>query len=306
MDTSAEVCLVEHTVNYCGISGGKDSQAVLLWMIHESGYERESLRFSFCDTENEHRLTYEHIEYLSDYSESHGGPRIVTLKPERGFFDLAKWKGRFPTRKARFCTQHLKVIPSRNDVMKLLAEGHEVVLHSGVRREEAGNNPSHPRANLPERDKDTLATGWPCEVYRPILHWTTTQVFEYIERWGVKWNPLYDHGARRVGCLPCINSRKSEVAMIARDFPEVIDRLRIQERLIGKISMFFARKTVPERFRSYEVDTRKGKMKVATIDDVVAWSQTGKGAIVKSGELFPIIRDPDKGLVCPSGMGMCE
>jgi hypothetical protein len=95
--------------------------------------------------------------------------------------------------------------------------------------------------------------------------------------------------------------------MISRDFPEVICRLRIEERLIGsRLSTFFARKTVPERFRSYEVETRKGPMKVATIDDVVAWSQTGKGARVKSGELFPILRDADKGLVCPAGMGICE
>lgn len=36
-------------INHIGLSGGKDSTALLGWALHESGYPRESLRFSFCD-----------------------------------------------------------------------------------------------------------------------------------------------------------------------------------------------------------------------------------------------------------------
>ena len=46
------------TVNYCGLSGGKDSSATALWLIHESGIPRESIRFTFCDTGNEHEWVY--------------------------------------------------------------------------------------------------------------------------------------------------------------------------------------------------------------------------------------------------------
>src|SRR5476649_326265 len=115
-------------VNYCGLSGGKDSSATALWLIHESGVPRESIRFTFCNTHNEHRFTYEQIELLSARFQAWGCAPVVTLEPERGFFELAKWKKRFPTRKARFCTQFLKVIPSREDVMKLIQADHEVIV----------------------------------------------------------------------------------------------------------------------------------------------------------------------------------
>ena len=51
-------------INYCGLSGGKDSSATALWLIHESGVPRESIRFTFCNTHNEHALTYEHVALL--------------------------------------------------------------------------------------------------------------------------------------------------------------------------------------------------------------------------------------------------
>ncbi len=145
-------------VNYCGISGGKDSTATMLWMVHESGYSPESMRFTFCDTKNEHQFTYDHIAMLSERLKSWGAPEIITLEPERGFFELAKWKGRFPSRKARFCTQFLKVIPTRNDILALQQAGADVLLHSGVRA-----NESDDRKNLPERNFDD---GFGCEVFR--------------------------------------------------------------------------------------------------------------------------------------------
>jgi len=282
------------TINYCGLSGGKDSTATALWLIHDSGVPRDSIRFSFCNTHNEHEFTYEHIRVLSERFQAWGTGPVVTLEPERGFFELAKWKKRFPSRKARFCTQHLKVIPSRMDVMELIRADHEVIVHSGVR---AGESLS--RSKLIERGFDDM---FGCVVNRPLLHWSLEDVLAYHKRFGVPLNPLYGYGAMRVGCFPCINSRKSEIKLISINFPERINEIRAQERQIGKISTFFARKTVPERFRSVEVETSKGTMMVASIDDVVRWSHTRKRAVIDQDHLF----DDDYGLSCPSGAGMCE
>lgn len=285
------------TVNYCGLSGGKDSSATALWLIHDSGVPRESIRFTFCDTGNEHKFTYEHVELLSRRFQEWGCAPVITLKPERDFMELAKWKRRFPTRKARFCTQHLKVIPTREDVTALIRSGHEVVVHSGVR---AGEGPD--RAKLIERGFDDM---FGCVVNRPLLRWSLEEVFAYHLKHSVPLNPLYGYGAKRVGCFPCINSRKSEIRLISIHFPERIDQIREQERSIGAISTFFARKTVPARFRSLEVPTKSGPMKVATIDDVVRWSHTGHRALPREKMLFEDFYD-DAGLVCPSGAGMCE
>lgn len=286
-------------VNYCGLSGGKDSQGTALWLIHKSGVPRESIRFTFCNTHNEHRFTYEQIHMLSRRFVEWGCSPIIWLEPELGFYELARKKHRFPSRKARFCTQFLKVIPSREDVMDLISQGHEVIVHSGVRAGE-----SRDRAKLVERGFDDM---FGCTVNRPLLRWTLSQVLAISEKYGIPLNPLYGYGVTRVGCFPCINSKKKEVRLISIHFPERIDELREQERSFpNPISTFFARKTVPARFRSFEVETKKGKMKVATIDDVVRWAHTGKRAKERGIPLWDDLYDDDKTLVCPSGAGMCE
>ena len=287
------------TINYCGISGGKDSQATALWLIHKSGVRRKSIRFAFCNTHNEHRFTYDHVRLLSQRFVEWGCDPIVWLEPEMGFFELARFKKRFPSRKARFCTQFLKVIPSREDVMDFIQQDYEVIVHSGVRAGE-----SLDRAKLLERGFDDM---FGCVVNRPLLRWSLEQVLSISAEYGVPMNPLYAYGVTRVGCFPCINSKKSEVKLISIHFPERIDELRQQEQSFpNPISTFFARKTVPLRFRSFEVDTRKGKMLVATIDDVVRWSHTLKGAREKTPTLWDDFYADDKTLVCPSGAGMCE
>lgn len=284
------------TINYCGISGGKDSSATALWLIHESGVPRESIRFTACNTHNESPLTYAHVDYLSDLFVGWGCAPVQWLEPELGFYELAKKKKRFPSRKARFCTQFLKVIPTREDVMKLISEGHEVVVHSGVRAGE-----SQDRAKLVERGFDDM---FGCVVNRPLLRWTLKDVFAIHERYKVRLNPLYAMGSQRVGCFPCINSNKREIRLISIKFPERIDELRQQE---AGFSTFFSPNTVPRRFRSSWVTTKKGIRKaICTIDDVVRWSHTGKGAKERSMMMWNDLYEDDKTLVCPAGQGMCE
>lgn len=52
-------------INHIGISGGKDSTALLLWAVHESGYDPNSLDVTFCNTHNEHQITYDYVRMLS-------------------------------------------------------------------------------------------------------------------------------------------------------------------------------------------------------------------------------------------------
>jgi phosphoadenosine phosphosulfate reductase len=39
--------------------------------------------------------------------------------------------------------------------------------------------------------------------YNPLLHWTTEQVKEYIDRNDVPYNILHDRGFVSIGCAPC-------------------------------------------------------------------------------------------------------
>ncbi len=116
-------------------------------------------------------------------------------------------------------------------------------------------------------------------------------------------NKLYEAGAQRVGCFPCIMSRKAEVRMIAQKFPDRIAIIRDAENAFeteyGRFSSFFPRNVAPERFRSKAVTTKEGEaMNVATIDDVVRWSMTGKRAKVS------YLDDEPEPVSCSSGF--CE
>lgn len=282
--------LPERTIYHIGVSGGKDSAAVLLWMVYESGIPLEKLDVTFCDTDNEHDLTYAHIQLLSERVFP-----IQTILPDLGFFDLAWKKQRFPSRMARFCTEHLKIRPTMRHINGLMTAAQKVVSVSGVRGDE-----SDERALLNEWDYSNalLTLQW-----RPLIKWTIQDVLAIHKKYGIPLNPLYGLGAERVGCYPCINSKKKEIRTIAIHFPDRIDQIRDWEQRFeterGRYSSFFASNTVPPRFRTKEFITKDGvKHMVCTIDDVVKWSMTGHRAKGSYRD------DPPEPISCMSGF--CE
>tara|TARA_R110002020_G_scaffold380251_3_gene591481 strand:- start:108 stop:377 length:270 start_codon:yes stop_codon:yes gene_type:complete len=83
------------------ISGGKDSQATLLWCIEKYGVE--NLTAVFCDTKWEHQITYSHLKYLVKNTGIEY--LVLTSKKYDGFVDLCKKKKRFPSSTVGFCTE---------------------------------------------------------------------------------------------------------------------------------------------------------------------------------------------------------
>jgi 3'-phosphoadenosine 5'-phosphosulfate sulfotransferase (PAPS reductase)/FAD synthetase len=64
------------------------------------------------------------------------------------FLDLCMWKGRFPSRKAQFCTEELKTNMAVAVQMELTDAGHKVISWQGIRRNESHNRRN---AKLSER-----------------------------------------------------------------------------------------------------------------------------------------------------------
>jgi 3'-phosphoadenosine 5'-phosphosulfate sulfotransferase (PAPS reductase)/FAD synthetase len=286
-------------LHHFGFSGGKDSTALALWACYESGLPLEDIRITMCDTDNENDATYAQAKLLNDTVHP-----VEIIRGERGFWDLARWKKRFPSTKARFCTQFLKMIPTQTWINARRNEGCDVILYSGVRAAESPD-----RAKLPESEWDGY---YAAKVVRPLLRWSIDQVWAIHEKYSFPRNPLYEMGCHRVGCFPCINSRKAEIRVIAKYFPERIERLRQEEQsfnTINGISTFFPRNKVPFVQRSKEIQTKsRGKMLVATIDDVVRWAHTERGG---KQNIFDFsheenFRDDDRGLACSSSLGHCE
>jgi 3'-phosphoadenosine 5'-phosphosulfate sulfotransferase (PAPS reductase)/FAD synthetase len=94
-------------------SGGKDSQACLILSVQK--YGAQNVTAVFCDTGWEHPLTYDHIQETCKQLRV----ELVVLKSKYDFVSLAEYKKRFPSTKARFCTEELKIKPMIDYVLSL-------------------------------------------------------------------------------------------------------------------------------------------------------------------------------------------
>ncbi len=265
-------------------SGGKDSLASLLWAISESGFKKENIEAVFCDTGWEHELTYKHILEVTEKL----NVKLVTLKNAKydGLVDLAVKKKRFPSTKARFCTEELKTKPMIDYILSLECN---VMVVQGIRADESRSRSlmdkqcsyfryyyepyGYDKKGKPKfhkyRKKDVIAfrKKWVDDVIRPCFEWTGQQVMNYILDAGLKPNPLYYMDAKRVGCFPCIMCGKAEVKAIIEHNPEYIDRLREAEKKVGRT--FFPPDYIPQRYMT-QTDPKSGK-KIPSVDNVVRY-----------------------------------
>ncbi|MDY4315329.1 phosphoadenosine phosphosulfate reductase family protein [Pectobacterium actinidiae] len=329
-------CFHDDTINVISVSGGKDSLAQWLLAV-ENGINHIP---AFADTGHEHPQTMEYLDYLesklgkirrvhADFSRQIEGKRKfiaekwpVTLVSECGFtdeqaarivataldtlhptgipfLDLCMWKGRFPSTKRRFCSTELKHEPIRLQVVEPITDaGFDVVSWQGVRAEESAS-----RALLSEWESG-FDLGPHLSIYRPILHWKHADVFALAKRHGIKPNPLYEQGCSRVGCMPCIHARKSELAEIFRRWPEEVERVARWESLVAACSRrqnstFFPSTNDPKkaerRIECISVESHG----IHTYRD---WALTTRG-----GQQFDLLGEAVDPMVCNSVYaGVCE
>ena len=207
------------------------------------------------------------------------------------FLDLCMWKGRFPSRKAQFCTEELKRNMAVAYQLKLLDEGYAVVSWQGVRRDESLNRAD---AKLFERIDARFY------IYRPIVEWTAGDTFAFAAEHGIEPNPLYKCGMGRVGCMPCINAAKEEIREIAIRFPSHMDRIDEWERRVSLcskrgFSTFF-----------HKVDDQAGEIDSVIfsrnkVHQVIEWSKTSRG-----GKQFSLLTGLEEPATCASSYGLCE
>lgn len=236
------------------------------------------------------------LKPLSIYEATSLVERALSILKPTGipFLDLVLWKGRFPSTKARFCSEELKRNPIIEQVqMPLLEQGDKVISWQGVRADE-----SESRALLAELEcngswPDTGGELWN---YRPILKWTAKECFDMHKRHGIQHNPLYEMGMGRVGCMPCIHARKDELLEISLRFPEEVARVEQWERIASLASKrgmatFFS--AVGQDIVTHE---KHG------IWQRIEWAKTSRG-----GKQYDLLRS-DSGSIhlCKSMYGLCE
>jgi len=310
----------QRTIRVVSISGGKDSTATALICLDRYGHD--DVRLVFADTGNEHQITIEYVteylpralsqpvsvlranfdadiarkrQYVLDHWAEKGVDQadidraLAALVPTGNpFVDLCLWKGRFPSRRAQFCTQFLKRDVISAYLLDLMANTNAgVECWQGVRRDE-----SQARANLAPVEE--AAEGW--TIIRPVLEWTGQQSVDYVRLCDVELNPLYTKGFARVGCAPCINSSKADVHQWSRMFPEMIDKIAAWEIAVGAA----AKRGVTSFFPAPDAEGR-GDRQGHGVRAFVEWSKTSHG-----GYQYDLIKAIPPEPACTSVYGLCE
>src|SRR3990172_8205219 len=92
------------TRHVLGISGGKDSAALAIYMRDRV----RNMEYFFCDTGKELPETYEFLDKL----EAALGQKITRLNSDRDFDHyLFTFQGALPSPQMRWCTKYLKIKP---------------------------------------------------------------------------------------------------------------------------------------------------------------------------------------------------
>ena len=186
------------------VSGGKDSQACLKLALET--FDKSEVIGLFCNTNFEHPLTYDHVEKMRGLY----GVHIEEVSDGDVETRCLRY-GRFPSGVARFCTDDLKIKPSKRFYENLAVRQGGFQVWYGMRTAESTDRgkryadfndidlyPAH--EVLPSKYPKFLAD-FGVMFRLPIVDWTTAEVKEFV---GVEnLNPLYEH-FDRVGCFPCL------------------------------------------------------------------------------------------------------
>jgi len=291
-------------------SGGKDSLASLLWAINT--YGKNNIIAVFCDTKWEHELTYQHIKEVIEKT----GVEFVTLNGKYSFIELARKKLRFPSTKARFCTDFLKIRPFIDWLIEMNFD--YTIIIQGIRANESKSRSKMTREcqyfkyyftpyGKDKKGKDKymnyrkkkiieLELLGKCDIERPFFDATANDVMTYIKDNGFKPNPLYYIGFNRVGCFPCIMCSKSEMDLLIKKQPEYLTRIEDAELELG--ATFFPPDYIPKHALMPFQTKKKGIMLLPSIQAVVRYLKRRN----KKGEMF----EKEYSNSCMSIYNICE
>lgn len=186
--------------NICGISGGKDSSALAIYLRNKV----EDMEYFFCDTGAELPETYEYLDKL----EVNLGLKIQRLNSKKGFdhfFEL--YRGTLPSPNMRWCTKKMKIEP----IEEWIGDDH-AVSYIAIRADESGrkgyvSNKPNIKARFPFIEDGIDHAG----------------VLKILEQAGIGL-PNYYSWRTRSGCYFCFYQRKAEWVGLAEHHPDLFEK----------------------------------------------------------------------------------
>ena len=193
----------------CGISGGKDSSALAVYM-HD---KIPSMEYFFCDTGAELPETYAYLAKLEVVL----GKKITRLNSTRSFdhyFEV--FRGTLPSPQMRWCTTLLKIKPLEDWIGE-----DEVVSYVAIRADEKSRTGY-------VSTKPNIKTVFPF-IDNDIDH---KGVINILEDAGINL-PDYYKWRTRSGCYFCFFQRKAEWVGLADNHPDLFKRaVAIEQKIL--------------------------------------------------------------------------
>jgi hypothetical protein len=201
------------TRHVLGISGGKDSAALAVYMrLHHPELD---IYYYFTDTGKELPEVYDFLGLLEGFL----GRPILRLNPHRDFdFWLREYGNFLPSPKTRWCTRQLKLVPFRNWIKPWLEAGDFVHSYVAIRSDEAhreGYDSGHANLtiHLPFRNAGIDHAG----------------VLELLRGAGVGLPKYYDWRSRS-GCTFCFFQQKIEWVRLKKHHPDRFEEAKKYEK----------------------------------------------------------------------------
>ncbi len=191
-----------------GISGGKDSAALAIYIKDHYPEIHEKVEYFFTDTGAELKEIYEFLDKLEAYL----GKPILRLGSDKGFEEWLKIHNEYlPSAKQRWCTQSMKIKP-----FEAFVGDDAVISYVGIRADEN-------REGYISR-KETIKAVFPfiedglvrADIFRMLED--TVGIPEYY-----KWRS-------RSGCYFCFFQRQDEWLGLKRNHPELFEKAKAFEQ----------------------------------------------------------------------------
>jgi Phosphoadenosine phosphosulfate reductase family len=191
-----------------GLSGGKDSAALAIYIKDKYPEVHEKVEYFFSDTGAELKEVYDFLDRLEAYL----GKEIVRLSSGKDFDHwLQVYNGFLPSAKQRWCTREMKIRPFEQFVGDDL-----VVSYIGIRADEDREGYIS--------QKDTIKAVFPF-VEDGIIR---DDVFQLLsDTVGI---PEYYQWRSRSGCYFCFFQRQSEWLGLKRNHPELFEQAKDYEQ----------------------------------------------------------------------------
>ena len=205
--------MTEKIKHVLGISGGKDSAALAVYM--RDNYPELDIDYFFTDTGKELPEVYSFLSKLEGYL----GKPILRINPDRNFdFWLMQHNNFLPSAQARWCTICMKLKPFEAWVGKFLEEGYTVYSYVAIRSDEEyreGYQSRHEnlKVRMPFRENGIDKKG----------------VIDILEYSGLGL-PDYYKWRSRSGCTFCFFQRKIEWVRLLERHPDAFEEAKSYEK----------------------------------------------------------------------------